>query len=194
MPLRNGEHGYGQVTKALHWVTLLLMSAQFTIGYAMDADAASDRADELIDAREEACESGDDEAEERCEQALDRQEDAAKDDEYAVLDGSFDLVDLHVVLGLAILVLGLGRILWRARTPLPPWDERLSPLDRRVENLVERALIATQLLVPISGLWLVLADDDALLPMHVAGHVAFFGALAVHVVLVLRRGTLERML
>ena len=36
MPLRNGEHGYGLVTKSVHWGTLLLMAVQFTVGYGMD--------------------------------------------------------------------------------------------------------------------------------------------------------------
>jgi cytochrome b561 len=194
MPLRNDEHGYGQVTKGLHWLTLLLMSAQFTIGYAMDADAGADRADARIDAREKACDSENDAAEERCEEAADRQEDAIKDDEYRVFDGDFDLVDLHVVLGLAILALALARTAWRIGTPLPPWDERLGPLDRRVQNATELVLIGTQYVIPISGLWLILADDDDVLPLHVAGHIAFFVALAVHVALVLRRGTLARLL
>lgn len=194
MPLRNGEHGYGTVTKGLHWLTLALMAVQLTIGYTMDADAASDRADDRLDAVEDACESADDAAEERCEEAADRQEDAVKDDEYAVLDGSLDPVDLHVLLGLVILALAVARTVWRVTTPLPPWDERLSAMDRRVANVTERVLIGTQFVVPLSGLWLVLADDDALLPLHVAGHLVFFAALAVHVGLVLRRRTLARML
>ena len=193
MPLRNGEHGYGLVTKALHWGTLAAMAVQFTIGYRMDADGPSDRADDRLDAREDACESENDAAEERCEEALDRQEDAVKDDDYAVFHGSFDVVDLHVVLGLVILALAVVRTVWRLTTPLPPWDERLTPLDWRVANATERVLIATQFVIPLSGLWLVLADDDAVLPLHVAGHVGFFVALAVHVGLTLRRRTLGRM-
>lgn len=194
MPLRNGEHGYGQVTKGLHWITLLLMSAQFTIGYAMDADAASDRADDRIDAVEKACESENDAAEERCEEAADRREDAVKDDEYVLFDGDADLLDLHLVLGLVILALAVARLGWRIGTPLPPWDERLGPVDRKIQNGTELVLIATQFVIPISGLWLVVADDDSVLPLHVAGHVAFFAALLVHVGLVLRRGTLSRLL
>ena len=47
--------------------------------------------------------------------------------------------------------------------------------------------------VPLTGLALVLGDDD-LLVIHVAAHITFFVALAVHVGLVLRRGLLPRML
>ncbi len=194
MPLRNGDHGYGWMTRALHWGTVAAMAVQFTIGYRMDADAGSDRADDRLDAREDACESGNDAAEERCEEAVDRQEDAVKDDDYAVFDGGFDVVDLHVVLGVVILGLAVARTLWRLGTPLPPWDERLTEVDRKVEHASEVALITAQYVVPLSGLWLVLADDDSVLPLHVVGHVVFFVALAVHVGLVLRRGTLTRML
>jgi cytochrome b561 len=194
MPLRNGELGYGQISKALHWVTLVLMSLQFTIGYGMHADAAADRADDLIDAQENACDSEDDAAEERCEEAADRREDALKDDEYAVFDGELDLIDLHVALGLLILGLAVARTLWRVATPLPPWDDRLTPVDRKVAHATEVTLLTTQYVVPLSGLWLILADDDSALPLHIGGHIAFFVALAVHVGLVLRRGVLARML
>ena len=194
MPLRNGEHGYGLVTKTLHWGTLALMAVQFTVGYTMDADAETDRADDRLDAREDACESENDAAEDRCEDAVDRQEDAVKDDDYSVFDGGFDPVDLHVVLGLSILALAILRTLWRIGTPLPPWDERLTPLDRRLANATEITLIAATYVIPLSGLWLVLAGDDSVLPLHVAAHLAFFVALLVHVGLVLRRRLLARML
>jgi cytochrome b561 len=32
---RNGEHGYGYVTIALHWLTVALVITQFVIGYVM---------------------------------------------------------------------------------------------------------------------------------------------------------------
>ena len=35
---RNGEHGYGWVTKVLHWLTFGLVVAQFVVGYLMDDD------------------------------------------------------------------------------------------------------------------------------------------------------------
>lgn len=195
MPLRNGEHGYGLVTKALHWGTLALMATQFTIGYGMDADAPVDRADDVLDAREDACESENDAAEERCEEAIDRQEDALKDDgDYAVFDGSWDLVDLHVLLGLVILGLAVARTVWRIAVPLPPWDERLGAVDRKVAHATEIALIATQYVIPLSGLWLILSSDDSVLPLHIVGHAVFFGALVLHVGLVVRRGLVARML
>ena len=36
MNARNGDHGYGFVTKWLHWVTVGLLAAQFAVGYLMD--------------------------------------------------------------------------------------------------------------------------------------------------------------
>jgi cytochrome b561 len=194
MPLRNGEHGYGLVTKTVHWGTLLLMSAQFTIGYGMDADAEADRADDALDAREDACESEDDAAEDRCEESVDAREDALEDDDYSVFDGSFDLVDLHVVLGVLILGLAVVRTAWRVGTPLPPWDPRLTSFDRRLANTTELVLIATTYVIPLSGIWLIASGDDSVLPLHIAGHITFFVAVAVHLGLVLRRGLLARML
>ena len=194
MPLRNGEHGYGLVSRTLHWATLLVMAVQFTIGYGMEADAGVDRVDDALDAREDACESEDDAAEERCEESVDAREDAAKDSDYAVFEGDLGLVDLHVVLGLLVLALAVVRTAWRLGTPLPPWDERLTPVDRRLEHAAEVVLLTSQYVIPLSGLWLVLADDDAVLPLHVAGHVAFFAGLLLHLGIVLRRGTLRRML
>jgi hypothetical protein len=46
-----------------------------------------------------------------------------------------------------------------------------------------------QFAVPLSGLALVLADDD-LLWLHVAGHITFFVALGAHLTLVLGKGML----
>jgi cytochrome b561 len=194
MPLRNGDHGYGWVTKTLHWATLLLMAVQFTIGYSMDADSGVDRVDDALDAQEDACESEDDAAEERCEEAVDAREDANKDNDYAVFEGDLDLVDLHVVIGLLVLALAIARTAWRFGTPLPPWDERLTPVDRRLEHAAEVVLLSSQYVIPLSGLWLILADDDSVLPLHVAGHIAFFAGLLLHLGVVLRRGTLGRML
>jgi cytochrome b561 len=39
MMLRNDDQGYGAITKALHWLTVLAIGAQFAIGYTMDKSA-----------------------------------------------------------------------------------------------------------------------------------------------------------
>ncbi len=36
MTARNGASGYGWVTRLLHWMTLVLLLAQFVLGYAME--------------------------------------------------------------------------------------------------------------------------------------------------------------
>src|SRR4028118_942272 len=38
MAARNGTEGYGWVTRTLHWSTVLAVTAQFAVGYVMDAD------------------------------------------------------------------------------------------------------------------------------------------------------------
>ena len=60
-------------------------------------------------------------------------------------------------------------------------------------HATEVALLTVLVVVPLSGLALVLGDDD-LLPLHVAAHVAFFVALAAHLAVVLGKGLLPRML
>ena len=41
MPLRNGEHGYGAATKALHWLTFGLILGQFVVGYSMGRESSA---------------------------------------------------------------------------------------------------------------------------------------------------------
>ena len=178
MPLRNGPDGYGSVTKTLHWATVLAVAAQFVVGYSMEAD---DSGHGRGRGRGRGGESG---------RGRGR---GGDDDGLELFDGSFDLVDLHVVLGLTILALVLIRVLWRATTPLPPWDERLTAGNRRLVHATEVALLALLVVVPLTGLALVLGDDD-LLPLHIAAHVAFFVALAAHLGMVLGKRLLPRML
>lgn len=181
MRLRNGPHGYGVVTKTLHWATVLAVAAQFVVGYSMEAD---DGGHGRGRGRGRGGESG---------HGRGRGGDDGGDDDLELFNGSFDLVDLHVVLGLAILALVLARVLWRATTPLPPWDERLTVGNRRFVHATEVALLGLLVVVPLTGLALVLGDDD-LLPLHIAAHVAFFAALAAHLGMVLGKRLLPRML
>lgn len=180
MTARNGASGYGWVTRLLHWVTFVLLAAQFVLGYAMEglADWLLGEMDSLGQGRG---------------------------------DGGDRLVFAHAWLGGTILAIALVRIGWRRTTPLPPWDERLTERDRRIERLAELALYWLLVLVPASGLallflsgkerevsdgeWLPpydLVGDDLLLPLHVAGHIAFYVTLLVHIGIALRRRTLSR--
>ena len=90
--------------------------------------------DELEELGEERAERQGEVAEERFEAEIDRLEEQldAREDEY-VSDAFFDvfsgrfvddgdsLPEIHVLLGLSIMLLGLLRVPWRAATPLPPW-------------------------------------------------------------------------
>lgn len=208
MHYRNGDHGYGVVTKLLHWLTVAAILGQFMVGYGMDADQASDRRDDRFDAEaerlEDDAEARGETAEERAESETERREDAldaGEDDQAAglfsdVITGEafgsgFSLAELHVSLGLLILVLAAVRILWRRTTPLPPWAEHLSAGERRLESRLEKLLLALLVVVPATGLLLVAAGDDWL-PVHVTAQVVFLGAIAGHVGLVLRHTVLRR--
>lgn len=208
MHLRNGGHGYGTVTKLLHWLTVAAIAAQFGVGWAMDLDDAADRADDRLDAEEERLEeeaegqgeAAEERAEaeiERREDALDAQEDDAAGDVFSDVVGGdafgdgLSLPVLHVVLGLSIIVLGVVRLVWRRTTPLPPWAEHLSAGERRLEGLLEKVLLGSLLVVPATGLLLVAAGDDWL-PVHVTAQLVFLAAIAGHVGLVLRHTVVRR--
>jgi len=209
MRWRNGEHGYGIVTKVLHWLTVALLVAQLTVGYVMvgredpsdvDCDpAGEDRSGgDTSDAEEDRL----DRLEDRCEDAQDLREQDAGDavgtawtDLWAgdLGDGGLTLPAVHVLLGLTIMVVAVLRMVWRRTTPLPPWDPRLTSTDRKVLHHVERALLTLLLVVPATGIALVVVSDD-LVPLHVVAHVCFYAALAVHVGVVVRRRVVGRML
>lgn len=187
MRLRNGEHGYGVVTKLLHWVTAAVVVAQFAVGWTMAGgnDAAEERFEQRLERLEEQAEARGEGAEERWEVEEERLEeafDAAEDD---------DVSTLHIVLGLSILALGLTRLAWRRTTPLPPWAEHLGPGERRLESWLERLLLTLLLLVPATGLLLVAGSTDWL-ALHVAAQVALLTVIAVHVGLVLKHTVVRR--
>jgi cytochrome b561 len=158
----------------LHWVTVLALLAQFVVGYLLDVDDGGGgrgrgRGDGPGRGRGRG---GDDDS---------------------ALDLGMNLLTTHVSLGLLIVLLAVLRVVWRRVAGLPPRAETLSDGERRIVTVTERVLLTMLFVVPLTGLALVLGDDD-LLPVHVTAHMAFFVALAAHVVLVLRRGLLPRML
>jgi cytochrome b561 len=186
------DRGYRTSQKVLHWLTVLAVAAQLVVGYNLDLDDGCDPAGEDRSGGETS-----DAEEER----LDRLEDAceARADDYDVLagdllGGAFDLAEVHLVLGLAVLALGVVRPLWRRAAGLPPWSEHLSAPQRRLATRTERALMALLVLVPLTGVVLVGTGDDAWVPLHVGAHVAFFVALAAHLATNLRPAILRRML
>jgi len=160
---RNGEHGYGFVTKWLHWVTVGLLVTQFVVGYLMDDDGGGrgrgrGRGGDSGGSGHGRGRGGEDEV--------------------------ITLLPVHVGLGIAILVIAVIRVFWRVSTPLPPWAESLSHAERRIATLTERSLTTLLFVIPSTGLVLMLGEDDDLLGLHVAAHIAFFIALAAHLGLV----------
>jgi cytochrome b561 len=213
MRWRNGEHGYGIVTKVLHWSTVALLLGQLAVGYVMDdkadvpdVDCDPPGEDRSGGDRSDAEEQRLDELEDRCEQALEVREERAEDavgsawsDLWTgdlpgdLAGGALTLAGWHVLLGLAIVAIGVVRVVWRRTTSLPPWDPRLTRTDRKVLHLAERTLLAMLFVVPATGIALVVGSSD-LVPLHIAAHLCFYAALAVHVGVVVRRRVVGRML
>ena len=177
MATRNGPDGYGWVSKSLHWLTVLAVATQFAVGYLMDVDASGQGRGR---GRGRGGESG---------RGRGR---GGEDSSY--LDDPETMLKFHLVLGLTIIGLGAARVLWRRVAGLPPWSEHLSEGQRRIAHWTERALLSLLFIVPATGLALVLAGDDDLLPLHVGAHIAFFVALAAHLSTNLRPRILTRML
>ncbi len=162
-------------------------------------DAEKDRLDQL----EEECELARERAEEQAELAQELPEEEADDPVGTAWDDlisgelgadGLSLPEVHVLLGLAIIALGVLRLAWRRLAPLPPWDPRLTRSDRGLVGVTEKSLLTLQLVVPATGLALVAGGDDDLLWLHIAGHVAFFVVLGAHLLMVLGKGLLPRML
>jgi cytochrome b561 len=187
MHLRNGEHGYGVVTKLLHWLTVVAIAAQFVVGWTMSAgdDSARDGFEQRMDRLEEQAEAQGEAAEERWDAEEKRLDEARPDSDD---DGPSTL---HIVLGLSIMGLALVRLLWRRTTPLPPWAEHLSARERTLEHWLERLLLTMLLVTPATGLLLVAGEDDWL-PVHVTAQLALLALIAVHVGLVLQHTVVRR--
>jgi cytochrome b561 len=171
------RHAYGRATRALHWSTVIALAGQFTIGYLLDVEGGRGRGRGRGRGSEGGSEGGGGRGRGR-----------GGDDLDVFADG---LLTAHVALGATIMALGLVRLWWRRRTTLPPWAAGLSAFERRLAHWTERALYALLLVIPATGLWLVLVSDDAV-GVHVAAHVAFFVAVASHVGLVLKHQLLDR--
>lgn len=183
MSLRNGQHGYGSVTKLLHWLTVAAISAQYAVGYSI---------------RGELDEHGGHGGDDVSLAALDHGHGGGSgsgggaDGFDDLFSGGFGLPELHVVLGVTILALGVVRVLWRVAGSLPPWAPALGDAERTLEGLLEKALLALLFLIPLSGLLLIGTGEDDYLPLHVAAHVAFFVVVGLHVGLVLKRTVVQR--
>lgn len=181
MPLRNSPEGYGTVAKTLHWATVAALLVQFVIGYAMDWDDGSSGRGR---GRGRGGDSG-------------RGRGRGGDDEagWGLPDlGDEPLVAVHVALGLAVLGLGIARWAWRRLDSLPAWAPQLTGRDKRLAHWTERVLLTMLLVVPVTGIALLVSGDDDLLWLHVTAQVLLMVAVAAHLALVLARRLLPRML
>jgi cytochrome b561 len=185
MSLRNGAHGYGAVTKLLHWLTVSAIIGQFLVGYSVRGElddhgghgGGDDDSLGALDHGHGGSGSGDGGGEGGFED---------------LFSGGFGLPELHVVLGLTILALGVLRLLWRGVGSLPPWAPALSHRERALEGWLERGLLALLFVIPLSGLLLIGTGEDDYLPVHVAAHIAFFVVVGLHVALVLKHTVIQR--
>jgi cytochrome b561 len=168
---RNGAHGYGLVTKTLHWAMFLAIATQFVIGYSMAAGSGGHGR-----GRGRGGGSG---------------HGRGRGGGYDPF-GADRLLTVHVVLGVTILVLAAIRLTWRLTTPLPPWADGLSPAERTLAHWTERALYLLMFAIPLTGLWLIVADDDDVLAPHITAHVAFFVVITFHLGLVLKHQFVDR--
>lgn len=167
---------YGRVARTFHWATVVALTTQFVLGYSLDGGSGRGRG------RGRGGESG-------------RGRGRGGD----LTFGDDPLLTAHVILGLAIIVMTAARWWWRHRAGLPPWAPGLSAFERRWAHVTERLLYLLLVVVPATGIALLLGDDD-LLALHVAGHIALYVAVAAHVGMVLthqlrtRDGLIRRML
>jgi cytochrome b561 len=184
MPLRNGSHGYGAVTKLLHWLTVGAITGQFLVGYSIHGElddhgghgGDDDESLAALDHGHGGSGSGDGGGEGGFEH---------------LFSSGFGLAELHVVLGLTILALGVLRVGWRYVGSLPPWAPALTPAERSLEGWLEKALLTLLFVIPLSGLLLLGAGDDDYLLVHVAAHIAFFVVVGLHIGLVLKRTVIQ---
>ena len=133
----------------------------------------------------------------------------------------FSLIYLHKSVGTVILVLALGRLLWRWKQGFPHHVAKMRVWERRVARLTHTTLIFGTLLLPISGIMLSLGAGYGVpffgfIPigpfgkaplianigstLHLVGGWALVGLIAFHVLAALRHhfvgkdDTLRRML
>jgi cytochrome b561 len=122
--------------------------------------------------------------------------------------------EVHATAGLLVLVLVTLRLLWRLLVALPDWAPVLTGFERRLVHRYEQLLYAMLFAKPITGLFLLNADEgeiellgdvklpalisesdryeDLFGPLHFWSGVVLLVALALHIGLVLRHQLLLR--
>jgi cytochrome b561 len=154
-----------------------------------DGGDLSDAAKARIDRIEELCERRQDRLDARADDPLGTAySDLASGN---IFGGGLSLPEVHVLLGLLVLVLATCRVVWRRAASLPPWAEGLSEGERTLAHWTEKALLTLLFVIPLSGLLLVVVSYD-LLPLHIAAHIGFFAAIALHLGMVLKHQLVDR--
>ena len=175
--LRNDSTGYGLVTKVLHWLMVLALAAQFTIGYSMR------RADWLLEGAVGRWLGGD-------------------EDRLLLLHaglgvGILLMATLRVIWRISTALppwaeglSSVERLVAHRVEQVLYWSLFLMPgtgLGLLFLTGEEWDLGRAELTVTFE-----LADEDLLLGAHIVAHVAFFVALVVHVGLVLKHQLIDR--
>ncbi len=186
--------GYPLATKVLHWLTVLVLATQLVVGYSLDVEDPQDRVEDALDARADRATT--EAEEERLEELADAAKERAGDPDLGttvdeVTSGDQPVLTTHVALGLILLLLAVVRLVRRRVVPLPPWAETLSESERKLAHRTEQVLYFTLVVMPLSGIGVLLVDDG-LLPVHIASHVTFYVALALHLGLVLKHTLVDR--
>ena len=78
-------------------------------------------------------------------------------------------LQLHRTVGVAILLLTLGRLAWRLTNPPPPQHDQIKPLEHKLAHLVHVVFYGLMLGLPLTG-W-------AMASMERAGSLKLLGAL-----------------
>ena len=61
-------------------------------------------------------------------------------------------INIHAVVGLAVLALALARVFWRLRSPPPAYPEGVSDITKRLSQLVHLLLYALMIVLPLVGI------------------------------------------
>jgi len=61
-------------------------------------------------------------------------------------------INIHAVVGLAVLALAMARVFWRLRSPPPPYPEATAELTKRLSQPVHLLLYALMIVLPLVGI------------------------------------------
>lgn len=95
---------------------------------------------------------------------------------------AFAVYQLHKSVGITILLLTLVRLAWRFTKPAPAFPSTMSPIERRLANIVHAGFYILLLGLPLTG-WLLVSSSTTAIPTYLYGivpwpHVPGIAALA----------------